>query len=71
MISSIKVVGEAVLAVSTLGVAGVAGVTEALLSVTVTVLAPRLEKGSFFLALIRVNILWLNFVIILAKEKHL
>ena len=71
MISSIKVVGEAVLAVSTLGVAGVAGVTEALLSVTFTVLVPRLEKGSFFLSLIRVYILWLNFVVIPAKEKHL
>ena len=49
-------VGEAVLVVLVLGVVGVAGMTEASLSITRTFLAPRLERSSFFLALIWANI---------------
>ena len=70
-ISSIEVVGEAILVVSTPGVTGVANVTEAPLSVTFTFFAPRLDKGSFFLALIQAYILWLNLVVIPARGKHL
>ena len=47
---------ENVLDVLVLGVAGVAGVMEAPLSITRTVLALRLERGSFFLALIHAYI---------------
>ena len=68
MISSTEVAGEAVLVVLVLGVAGV---TEVPLSITRIVLAPRLERGLFFLALIRVYIPWLSFIIILTKGKHL
>ena len=71
MIFSTEVAGEAILVVSTPRVARVAGVTKALLSVTFTFLALRLERGLFFLALIRAYILWLNFVVIPVEEKHL
>ena len=71
IISSTEVAGEAVLVISVLGVAGVAEVTEALLSITRIVLALRLERGSFFLALIRAYIPWLNFVVIPVRGKHL
>ena len=56
IISSTKVAREAVLVVSMPRVAGVAGVTEVPISTTRTILALRLEKGSFFLALIRAYI---------------
>ena len=56
IISSTKVAREAVLVVSVPRVVGVAGVTEVPISTTRTILALRLEKGSFFLALIRAYI---------------
>ena len=49
----------------------VAVVTGPPFSITHTFLAPRLDKGSFFLALIQAYILWLNLVVIPAKGKCL
>ena len=71
LISSTEVSGEAVLAASVPGVDGVATMTGPPFSVTCTFLAPRLDKGSFFLVLIRVYILWLNLVVIPTRGKHL
>ena len=62
---------EAFLTVSVSGVDGVAVVTGPPFSVTRIVLAPRLEKGLFFLALIWAYILWLNLFFIPARGKHL
>ena len=70
LISSTEVSGEAVLAASVPGVDGVATMTGPPFSVTCTFLAPRLDKGSFFLVLIRVYILWLNLVVIPTRGKH-
>ena len=50
---------------------GVAVVTGPPFSVTRTFLALRLDKGSFFLALIQAYILWLNLVVIPARGKCL
>ena len=71
LISSTEVFGEAVLIVSVPGVDGVAVVTGPPFSVTRTFLAPRLDKGSFFLALIRAYVLLLNLVVIPTRGKHL
>ena len=68
VISSTEVAGEAVIIGS---VTGVEGVTETLFSTMRTTLLPRLERGSFFLALIFAYIPWLNLIVISAKEKHL
>ena len=68
VISSIKVAGEAVLVGS---VTGAGGVTKTPFSIMHTVLFPRLEKGSFFLAFIFAYIPWLNFVVMSMKENHL
>ena len=62
---------EAVLIVSVPEVDEAALVTGPPFSIIGTVLAPRLDKGSFFLALIRAYILWLNLVVIPTKGKHL
>ena len=56
IIYSIMVAKEAVLVVSVPEVAGVVGVTEAPLFITCIVLAPMLERGSFFLAFIHMYI---------------
>ena len=66
--SSTDVVGEAILDGS---VMKAGEVTESLFFITHTVLFSRLEKGSFFLALIFAYIPWSNFFVISAKEKHL
>ena len=71
IISSIKVAREAVLVVSVPEVVGLVGVTEAPLSITCTILALTLERGSFFLAFIHVYIPWLNFVVIPTRGKYL
>ena len=71
LISSIEVSREAVLTVSMPGVDGVAIVTRSPFSVTHTFLALRLDKSSYFLALIRAYILWLNLVVIPTRGKHL
>ena len=67
VISFIEVVGETILVASGMEVARVTGV---LFSTTRTTLFLRLERGSFFFALILACISWLNFVVISAKEKH-
>ena len=61
---------EAVLADSTTGVDGVAVVMRIPFSITRTPLVPRLDSGSFFLALIRAYIPWLNLVVIPTKGEH-
>ena len=66
VISFIEVVGETILVASGM----VARVTGVLFSTTCTTLFLRLERGSFFFALILACISWLNFVVISAKEKH-
>ena len=68
VISSTEVAGETVLVVSRTEVTGVTGVP---FSTTCTTLFLRLERGSFFLALILVYISWLNFIVNSMKEKHL
>ena len=71
LISSTEVFGEAVLIALVPGVDKVAVVTGPPFSVTHTFLAPRLDKGSFFLALTQAYILWLNLVVIPARGKYL
>ena len=68
MISSTKVAGEVVLVIL---VSGVAGLTKTPFYTMRIALAPRLERGSFFLALIRAYIPWLNFVFIPIRGKYL
>ena len=68
VISSVEVARDAVFVVS---MSRVVGVTETPFSTTRTVLASRLERGSFFLALIFEYIPWLNFVVIPSKGKNL
>ena len=68
VIFSTEVAGEAVLIIL---VPGVVGVTETPFSTTRIALAPRLEKGLFFLALILAYIPQLNIIVIPTKGKHL
>ena len=68
VIFSTEVAREAVLIVS---MPGVAGLTKTPFSTTCIALALRLERGSFFLALIHAYIPWLNFVVILTRGKYL
>ena len=63
--------GEAVLTVSVLGADEVAVVTRVPFSITHIVLAPRLDRGSFFLAHIQAYIPWLNLVVTPTRGKHL
>ena len=71
LISSIEVSREVVLTISVPIVDRVAIVTRSPFSVTRTVLALKLDNGSFFFAFIRAYILWLNLVVIPARGKHL
>ena len=66
VISFTDVARKAILIISGMEVAGVARVP---FSTTHTTLFLRLERGSFFFALILAYISWLNFVVIFAGEK--
>ena len=66
VISSIKVIGEAILVASRTKVTRVIGVP---FSTTRTTFFPRLERGSFFLAFILAYISWLNLVVISVWPK--
>ena len=68
VISSTKVAGDVALVAVGTEATSVMGVS---FSMTCTTLFPRLERGSFFLALILAYIPRLNFVVIFAKEKQL